>query len=359
MISKDKILDYLDNGIISIKYLYRPQKDSASYELISTNESEESIARTHNQIFRQNLINNRMKITVGPIIKTLSKKYISSECRFNKFPYLFDLRENNGKYKLQPKESIIILSNEKIGIKEKICGHILPRVHSYSYGLTATPSYIEPNWNGLLRIQLTNFSDEEIEICIAQDIARLYFFEVFNPITSLGSTHHANCQDWSTVFSDGVDPFPNALRVLDGKKKKISLKKILDNAHDIVVKYSGYSLVVILAIIISFFLDYKPKFKDIEENSKKIEMLSTAFHLSGRTNIIFNPNEIIKEKTIKINKQLTENQAKGVVLLQPETYINNVKLTGEINGNELKIRACLISESNEQQTISVIWAIIP
>ena len=72
-----------------------------------------------NSSLKENLYSDRLKLTMGPIVKVLGKKSINPKYRFKTTNDCYDLRKSDNKYVINPGESIIVLTNEKI--KLEIC----------------------------------------------------------------------------------------------------------------------------------------------------------------------------------------------------------------------------------------------
>lgn len=69
--------------------------------------------------FKENLYSDRLKLTMGPLVKVLNKKRINSKYRFRSAKDCVDIRKDNNRYIINPGESIVVLTNEKIKLNGK------------------------------------------------------------------------------------------------------------------------------------------------------------------------------------------------------------------------------------------------
>ena len=160
-----------------------------------------------------NLYSDRLKITLGPIVKVLDKNTVESKYRFKNVPDCYDLRKSDNKYTINPGESIIILTNERIKLNENYACIVVPRISLSDVGIVVTTAYVDPFYDGLMRLHLTNFSDKSYELFAVEAIAQCFFFELTDPASekykeSFSTKSVFFGQTWDGIINSDRNPFP-------------------------------------------------------------------------------------------------------------------------------------------------------
>lgn len=104
---------------------------------------------------------HKIRLHVGFLLRTLSdKRWLNPKILYNKRDGIIDLRKlEDHKYVMQPKESVILFTNEAIALGSDYFGLLLSRVSFEETGLIISQSYIDPNWEGVLQLVVTNNSE--------------------------------------------------------------------------------------------------------------------------------------------------------------------------------------------------------
>ncbi|MEY8391903.1 hypothetical protein AALA98_11110 [Lachnospiraceae bacterium 45-W7] len=173
-------------------------------------ETEQDLLSTQ---LKDNLYSDRLKLTMGPIVKVLNQKLVKSKFRFKATRDCCDLRKSNNKYTINPGESIVILTNERIKLNGKYACLIVPRISMSDVGIVVTTAYVDPYYNGVMRLHLSNLSDKSYELTFLETIAQCFFFELpdyvpekFEEEFSMKSVFFG--QTWNGILNSDRNPFP-------------------------------------------------------------------------------------------------------------------------------------------------------
>lgn len=122
----------------------------------------------------------KIRLHVGFLARTLSeKKWIYPKYLYNNRDGIIDLRcLKERKYKLLPGESVILYTNEAISLGPNYFGIVFSRVSLEEIGLVVSPSYIDPNWTGILQLIVTNNSEGILLLQEHCEIANLVIFKM-------------------------------------------------------------------------------------------------------------------------------------------------------------------------------------
>ncbi len=99
--------------------------------------------------------------------------------------HLVPPKPNNGgealHWTIGPAECWIIKTRESLNMPHNICGHYSPLYRLARQGvMLINASLIEPNYSGPLSCYLVNFSSNNVEISINEEIAKITFYRVDN-----------------------------------------------------------------------------------------------------------------------------------------------------------------------------------
>lgn len=152
---------------------------------------------------------HKIRLHVGYLVRTLSDtRWINPKTLFNNRDGIVDLRKlEDHKYELQPKESIILFTNESIKMGAGYFGVILSRVSLEETGLVVSQSYIDPNWDGVLQLIITNNSETPKLLQAHCEIANLVILTMDKPTKQTG--HHRNDHygvTWELISDNPIYP---------------------------------------------------------------------------------------------------------------------------------------------------------
>ncbi|MBQ8010526.1 MAG: hypothetical protein IJ265_03130 [Oscillospiraceae bacterium] len=206
MLNDNQIKKAIDEGRIKIYYSF--YKDSLG-KIKYINEA----SFNDDPQYWSNLYSDRLKVTLGPIVKPLNRKRISKKNRFKDQTEFFDLRTASDKYLIEPGETIVILTNERIVLDGQHSVLIIPRVSLSEVGIVVTAAYIDPFYNGLLRLNVTNNSQSTHELKFLETIAQCFFFELPDKVNSTYKSEFSQKsvfvgQNWKSILEEDRTPFP-------------------------------------------------------------------------------------------------------------------------------------------------------
>ena len=268
MLTNENVFKLIDNQEIEIGVSFE-KKDDKFIEL----EQEQCILSTS---LKDNLYSDRLKITIGPIIKILNSKKVNTKNRFKNDSNCIDLRKCNNKYIIAPGESIIVLTNERIKLDGKHACLILPRISMADVGVVVTPAYVDPFYNGIMRLHLVNQSDKLYELTFLEPIAQCFFFELSEVVSSTFKEQFSTKsvffgQTWAEIFKSDRSPFPT-------KKKSVNSNRISNFYYQLKLIWNfikKHSLIFLIIanffVIASSFVVFKHNFETYTSTLAKIE----------------------------------------------------------------------------------------
>ena len=105
------------------------------------------------------------------------------------------------------------MTNERIVLNGYYSAIIIPRVKLSEIGIIVTPAYIDPFYDGILRLLVTNTSDFEYKLKALEVIAQCYFFKFPQPVPENFKQEFAHKSDfygknWQSIINEDARPFP-------------------------------------------------------------------------------------------------------------------------------------------------------
>lgn len=305
--------------------------------------------------FKNNLYSDRLKLTMGPIVRVLNKR-VKSKCRFKSSKEHYDLRSTNNIYTINPGESIIILTNERIKLDGRHACIIVPRISLSDVGLVVTTAYIDPYYDGILRLHLTNFSKEVHQLKALESIAQCFFFELSNEASKNFKENFASKsvffgQTWSEIINSDRTPFPTKKNSIS-EDKFANIKYQLSLIWSFVKKYSilGGLLLNIVALVCGYVV--------IKENYTKYTMSVNqieAMLSPSNSEIVISEGEMFGEKEILVEYEKSEI----ISVLCNNDELNYKILSGDTKEHtRIVFYTDLNSPAAEEYTINFTYSII-
>lgn len=294
MLSKETIIRALNNKEIDISVAFRIQDG-----IPTLYETEQDILSSP---LKDNLYSDRLKLTMGPIIKILNKKAINPKYRFKGMYDCYDLSKSNNKYIINPGESIIVLTNEKVKLNGKYACLVVPRISLSDVGIVVTTAYVDPFYHGLMRLHLSNLSDKAYELTTLESIAQCFFFELSDQVSETYKEHFSEKsvffgQTWYGILKTDRKPFPT-------KKDSASIDKFMNFKYQLNIIWSmikKHSLIFVLFtnifVLICGFSAFKQQLNEYSDAIEQIEEYSTP----TSTEIMIKAGETYGEKEITVN----------------------------------------------------------
>lgn len=291
MLSQEKIIEAINSNEIeiSISFCY----DKGKFVFC---ENEQKLLESP---LKDNLYSDRLKLTMGPIIKVLNRKKIKSKYRFKSLPDCFDLRKSDNKYVINPGESITVLTNEKIKLNGKYACIVIPRISLSDVGIVVTTAYVDPYYQGVMRLHLSNLSDQTYELSSLEAIAQCFFFELSDNVSEVYKDEFSTKsvffgQTWKGILESDRDPFPIKKQsvIVD---KFLNLKKQMDLVGSFIKQHSLiFVFITNLVVILGGYAAFKQEFMQYTAAMQQIE----DFLEPTASEIVINTGELYGEKEI-------------------------------------------------------------
>lgn len=348
MLSGKSIKELIEKKEIKISVFFEKEND-----VIEKLTSEKPLLSSS---LKNNLYSDRLKLTMGPIVKVLNNKKIKHKHQFKSLKDIYDLRESNNKYIINPGESIIVLTNERINLNNKYACLVVPRISLSDVGIIVSTAYVDACYDGILRLHLSNVSDKPYELSTLESIAQCFFFELSSPVSNEYKDKFSTKsvffgQTWEGILDSDRNPFPT-------KKKAPLIDKFQNLKYQfgflwgLVKKYSLlFWLVTNFVVIATGYITFK---NDYIEYTTIIDELQTSFKPLSSEIIIY-PYETYGEKEIIVEYAKSDI----ITILFNNPNINYQILSGD-KENETKIifSTNLSSAQAEKSEINFTYAII-
>lgn len=143
MISRTEIESLITTGEISISYSFAPA-NGGSFEYLGQEQpvNLEDPKSPATKLFQENYFNDRLHVTLGPLVMSHDSYYGKKRPEFKGYEGCTDIRESDNRIVIYPRETISVNTNERIKVKGKLGGLVLPRLKLADSGLLYTTSYI-------------------------------------------------------------------------------------------------------------------------------------------------------------------------------------------------------------------------
>lgn len=323
----------------------------------------------------------RFPLTLGPIVKRHNFK-VPKKQRFQNRNYVQDLRQSGNTVKIDPQETISVLTNEYVETDGETCALIFPRLSLVDVGLALLPTYVDPYWSGILQMTLVNNTNKSINVNVGEAIG-VIFFQAIDETVGLqvkdsfpNNSHHFG-QNWQKILEQDGVPFPTKKNINESSIwQELSIyilehKKMLQN---IVGIFSFSTVLFGGAFAYHYFSDLAKKLdKKIEQNKEEIKKEATARKkldsetlkaiLKGSYSLQFKKGDKASREIIDVNIKSSLNP---LVIVQEDSSIahgDEYKVDiSETKGNVItKLTLSIVLRNPvQQETLKKIsWVIIP
>ncbi len=299
MLSNEKIRKALDDKEIEIAVSFEFKEGTPT-----SNEIEKDFLSSS---LTDNLYSDRLKLTMGPIVKVLNKKNVKSKYRFKSASNCFDLRKADNKYIISPGESIVVLTNERIKLNGKYACLIVPRISLSDVGVVVTTAYVDPYYNGVMRLQISNLSDKSYELTFLEAIAQCFFFELSDSVSEMYEEQFSTKsvffgQTWQGILNSDRNPFPTK-KESSYIDRLSNLKFQLNILWSVAKKYSLiFALFTNIFVIIYGFSAFKQEFTKYTTAVKQLEIFLEPI----ASEIIIDSGKTYGEKEISVEYAKSE-----------------------------------------------------
>jgi deoxycytidine triphosphate deaminase len=386
MLAKKEIEKLIIQEKIVISYSFMISDDKVDYI------GEQSVVigdETNNatKLFNKNFFCDRLKLTLGPIVMTHDDAYINVRPTFKNRRSCFDIRENNNKLIIEPRETLSISTNEKIKLGKNIGAYILPRLRNVDSGILYVPSYIDPYWNGILQAVLVNMTDNQQILHLGEGVAICRFYYIKGTINDdvhdlFPSKSHHFGQSWPKILEEDADPFPRRKTPFPKNAFECYKKNIKDffrKRWSLLINLGLTSSVIILVGYFSSLYTEIERLKLIDKDVKKIENsfndfknvtiskiekdvvdISERLPKSGTVSIFIEGKKTLITQTIEIINQSDIPKTVWFEILNDRKEIKIISYktdTSLLDNKILKIILELESQSKEDLNVAIKWFI--
>ena len=345
MLVKKDVEELIAKDEISIYYKYSCLINNIGQEL--EDELAVEIGNRESQAtknFNLNFFGDRLKITLGPIVKSLNiedskerEKY-----KFKDMDSCYDLRKNGNTFIIKPQEAILVGTNERIKVSEEIGAYIFPRLTNVDAGLIYIPSYIDPCWNGILQAVIYNVSMYEHTLKIGEGISICRFYKLSDSVDDkhreifTTKSHHYG-QAWNTILLEDKEPFP--VKKQPCIKQKNWLEKITDFISKEPILIGNILKMICIPTILASIYPLITFFSDLNDlnvlrdglrdQAKIIEKLETNVINLDNQSPLFGIEKIDIPQNVKSYSQKISLKSKinrnSIIIAQPIQYYQELR----------------------------------
>jgi len=373
----------LISGEISIYYSFLRISDNDAIKYFENEvkvkpNDDNSIAT---QFFRERMGAFRLQLTVGPIAKTHSSKPIPNRPIYQGQPQCTDLRANGNELIIEPYEVISIATNERVVFGGETAAIVTPRVTNTDSGLLLTTAYIDPYYDGILRVVVSNMTDHQQILHLLEPIAQCIFFGVDGEIDPSFKAEFAHKsvfygQNWKRIIDEQGDPFPRrkkpVVKQSFSDKFKFFIEKARANLASSILTLGFITTLVVFLLAVGNFQSEIARFQNLQEkldqNEKKLTELDDKLHfVSDEVN---KKLPIVGKDVVAIpanTNHIASNEIKGLwIQADPSTstssLINDIryKILKGLNPNEsiIEINVELKQNPSVNIDIQIQWLVL-
>ena len=244
---------------------------------------------------------------------------------------------------------------------------VLSRVSQYNNGLVVTASYLDSDWQGLVKVIITNVSGRTVRLRFGHDIARLFLFRSINGsadksgVREQGS-HYGTA--WATLLKDEGDPFP-----IGGQRGVRFREEALRNANQIAKDYVGPALITLLVgAVAAGWKVYSAAERAISTRDRvsaverALTRAGASAPQSGITTIMVPAGRAVNTATVQLPPSTRVRPAGPFLQVQARSP-QGARASGRIAGNgnraALVLTARLDHKHRKAQHVDVQWLVIP
>lgn len=214
-----QVEELLRNGLLKISYSYLPSSQGGGLKyapegwIVDTSDEKNAATR----FFRGKQSAVRLQLTLGPVVRTHRSEWVPGRTRFKSGNDYVDIRADKNTLIVEPGETITAITNEYVKFGGTVAALVTPRVTTTDSGLLLATAYIDPFYEGLLRVTLHNATQQRQAIRLTEPIAQCLFFHVdgeiapaFQAELSAKSVFFGNT--WQKILDEDSDPLPRRKR---------------------------------------------------------------------------------------------------------------------------------------------------
>lgn len=278
--TKEGVNERLQTEEIKISFDLDPRAASATLwpesKFVDPKEVDADLYKFYSAAF----FGDRLGLHLGPIVRSHTYAKLSGRVQFKHQDYHFDLRATNNQFEIMPGESVTVNTLEYIALKGTVAATILPRLTLATSGLEVIPSYIDPWWQGILQLCITNVSAFPHTLTIGEKIAVCRFYEVTPPASNntdafAVKSHHYG-HNWRRVLTTDEVTNPIRKKAIPLKARVFNLKIALTNALAQVNVIFGATFGVLAIGAIVSWASFQSKAERLDDLTKAQQDLSNT-----------------------------------------------------------------------------------
>jgi deoxycytidine triphosphate deaminase len=304
--------------------------------------------------YRRNLYSSRLHLTVGPIVKTHQRLSVAGRKTYLHHKRCFDLREQNDAIVVAPYELLSIATNERIALDGKTSALVTPRITSTDSGLILSTAYIDPYYDGIMRVVLCNMTPERQTLRLLEPIAQCFFFDVPSDVDvsfKMGFAQKSVFygQNWQRVLNSDSDPFPRRKIPIQEPSVRERLEaavKNLGSLNAIQKFFTGAGILTVAGLLIGLgrFLNvttnYERLRKDVDTLIQRGATEDEAAPLLGNRDIIIPAGA--GEGRVRVNIAVAS-------VSTPHVWLT-IDRTSTINEDNVRLSYILMPGKNPSET---------
>jgi deoxycytidine triphosphate deaminase len=244
LLSDAAIREALTRGRFRLRYAFLPDADGQWQHQPDPVDASESAGAEQ---FERALASSRIGLTLGPLLKPLrTSERVARRSRFAETKSIVDLRPQGRTWRLAPGESAVAFSTEWLAVAHDLAGLIVSRVSTYNAGLVVTASFVDNNWQGLIKLHLSNHSGRTLHLQQGDEVARLFLFNTADASTrddARFESHYGT--HWPGILEDRADPFP-----VGPHRRGRSAGDLARNANAFFTQYAGTTLLMVAFVTV-------------------------------------------------------------------------------------------------------------
>jgi len=225
VLSSTSIESLLRDGSLEIAYSFLPAATGTGVDYYP-NRIPVAVDDGDNQaskFFRQRMSAFRLQLTVGPVVKSHYGRPVPGRPSFKDVHEYTDIRETGDRFIIEPGEVVSVITNEHVRFDDRVAAIVTPRVTTTDSGLLLATAYIDPCYEGLLRVTLQNATTFRQELRLLEPVAQCIFFSVngavadkFQQDLAAKSVFFGNT--WKKILEEDSEPFPRRKRPVHRRK---------------------------------------------------------------------------------------------------------------------------------------------
>ena len=200
MLAQEELRSAIESGYIGLAYSFLGNANDPYLRFVHEE------CKEAQDMFNSNLDGNRLALTLGPLIFPLTNKKLKKSELFGSTPEIVDLRNTTDGYLIPAGETVLAFTHEYIKFDEYHAALLVSKVTNE--GLRVQTSYVDPGWEGIVLMMISNLSDTPRLLRFGHELARMFFFRTYKSGKRKNESIAHREMPWHRILIDGA-PFPH------------------------------------------------------------------------------------------------------------------------------------------------------